>query len=67
METELTDQEIRTIFCAIASGYNNHGSFLVYFANAVIKADGYNFALLKPVALTLITKYGLKDYGKYYE
>jgi hypothetical protein len=36
-----------------------HGSFLSYFMEAVIRADGENFELLKELSFILINKYGL--------
>jgi len=58
----MTDEEIRHTFIEIATGPGRHGSFLMAFANAVLAADPSNFALVRPLALLLISKCGLDEY-----
>jgi len=55
----LTDESIRALYIDIANGLGNHGSFLVTFADAFLRADAENFQLLKPVAMELVRKYNL--------
>lgn len=55
----ISDDEIRFVFINVANGVGNHGSFLMSFADALLRADAENFQLLKPIAKTLIRKYGL--------
>ena len=56
---ELTNEEVRSIFVAIANGAGGHGSFVMAFADALLRADSTNFNLLKPVAEELIRNYDL--------
>lgn len=58
----MIDQEILHIFVEIHNGRGRHGGFITSFAAAVMYADPSNFALVRPFALLLISKYGL---GKY--
>ncbi len=45
----------------IGSDSSPHGSFVMAFARAVLKADDDNFLILLPVALQLIHKYRLGE------
>lgn len=58
----MSDQEILHIFVEIANGRGRHCGFIMSFANAVMYADPSNFALVRPTALLLISKYGLEKY-----
>ena len=58
----MRDEEILHIFTEIAQGRGRHGSFLMAFAQAVMCADPSNFALIRPFASVLISKYGLEKY-----
>jgi hypothetical protein len=58
----MTDQEILHVYVEIASGRGRHGGFLLAFAEAVVRADSSNFMLMRPVALLLMSKYGLEKY-----
>lgn len=58
----MRDEEILHIFVEITMGRGRHGSFLMAFAQAVVCADPSNFALVRPIALLLISKYGLEKY-----
>ena len=57
----LTNEDVRHICTEVALGKGNHGSFLMVFCEAVIRADYENFQLLKPVAEQLIEKYKLHE------
>lgn len=61
-QTEMTQEKIQNIFREVANGVGNHGSFLVSFSECIIRADSQNFYLLRPVAISLIEKYGLEKY-----
>jgi hypothetical protein len=63
----MTDNEILYIFVEVSGGRGRHGGFLMSFAEAVRRADPSNFALVRPVALLLISKYGLDKYLDNYE
>jgi len=54
--------DLRYIFVEVASGRGRHGSFLLAFSQAFMRADAANTELLTPVALALVTKYGLERY-----
>ena len=58
----MTTHELRYIFVEVASGRGRHGSFLLAFSQAFMRADAENVELLTPVALTLVHKYGLEKY-----
>jgi hypothetical protein len=57
----LLNEEILTVYRHVAArlpGYT-HGAFLTSFADAVIRADGVNFELLRTPALAFMAKYHL--------
>jgi hypothetical protein len=56
----MTDEHVREVFTRVALGEGRHGSFLVKFSEALIRADYKNFQLLKPIAENFIQEYGLK-------
>ena len=58
----MTKHELRHIFVEVASGRGRHGSFLLSFAQAFMRADAENTELLRDVAEKLVTKYGLEKY-----
>jgi hypothetical protein len=68
----MTDQEILHVYVEIASGRGRWGGrkllpdpfdgFLLAFAEAVVRADSSTFMLMRPVALLLMSKYGLEKY-----
>jgi hypothetical protein len=58
----MNDAELLHIFVEVALGRGRHGDFLKAFADAVSRADGENFALLRPVAQMIIKKYELDRY-----
>lgn len=60
----LTTEQIHEIYRKIANGYNHHGDFLRGFAEAYIRADRDNQAILRPAAVALIEKYNLQSYAK---
>jgi len=59
-DQELTDEQIRDCFRNIISGTRKSGDFLRVFSEALLRADGDNFQLLKPAAKDFITKYRLE-------
>jgi len=59
---DITDEELLHIYVEIAGGRGNHGDFLKSFAEAIMRADYSNFAMLRMVASFLVTKYDLAKY-----
>lgn len=59
----LSRQAMIEIFQCVALGGGDHGDFLKCFAEAFIRTDGDNFALLEGPGRLLIIKYGLASYG----
>jgi len=60
----MSNEDIREVFRKIASGERKHGDFLTIFAQAMMRADEPNEALLRPAAAALIVKYDLAEYAK---
>ena len=58
----MSDAQLLHIFADIANGRGQHGGFLRSFAEAVIRADPPNFAMLRPAMKALIEKYSLDRY-----
>ncbi len=61
--TELSDNQILTIFREVASGRGKHGDFLVNFARAFCFADPENSRILRLPARVLAQKYNLQSYA----
>jgi hypothetical protein len=53
---------ILRIWREVANGRGGHGDFLRSFADAVVRADEDNFALIRPAAAALVIKYHLSEY-----
>jgi hypothetical protein len=60
--SRLIDAQLRHIFVEVSLGRGRHGDFLKSFAQAVLRADPDNFALIRPAATMLVVKYMLRDY-----
>lgn len=56
-------EKIIAIWKDVANGVGNHGDFLRSFAEAMIRADDENYAILSVPSLMLIKKYKLGGRG----
>lgn len=63
MTNRLTNPQVFEIFRKIAAGERRHGSFLTAFAQAYVKADQGNRAVLQEAALKFVEKYSLRSYA----
>jgi hypothetical protein len=58
----LTGEDVHAIWLAVKDGRGNHGDFLKAFAEAIVRADDENLAILMPAAMRLIVKFDLISY-----
>lgn len=60
---ELNDDELREVYRKIAARERPHGGFLISFAEAVVRADQINFAILSGAARMFVVAFNLESYA----